>query len=897
VQNKYKKFLIYLKGENQTENVQSINRICNKYNVTFTNGKTFTYNASNVRIMESALNAPKSRDCFEYLKDIAEAIGLRAEVEAGKIVNILSHNYSKINFVHPNSMLGAFLSGKLLETKSQKSKVAYCGAFFKEINPEKSQVITETIYPFGFNASQKDAVEKALSNQLSIIEGPPGTGKTQTILNIIANAVMRGESVAVVSSNNSATKNVLDKLQKYNVDFIAAYLGNTDNKREFIDTQKSLPNMMGWSLTPEIISALQQRLKILYSDLQEKLSKQNELSALKQELSTIETEEKYFLQYFDNFYYIEPQEVQKFTTPEKALEMCLLCETYKSAPHKNGIIELIKRIFEFLRFWDKGKPLIQKLLKNYSRDYLIAVFQKRFYDIKISELTKCASSLNAELKLFNFGAKMSEYSEISAQLFRSKLAEKYANQIRKIYDINDLWRNSEEFIKDYPVILSTTYSLRSSLSKDVMYDYVIVDESSQVDLCTGALALSCAKKAVIVGDLKQLPNVVDSKAANTTDAIFAKYDLPEVYRYKKHSLLSSVTTMFPEAPSTLLREHYRCHPQIIEFCNKKFYDDQLIILTETKTECKPLILYKTVEGNQARNRVNQRQIDVIKEEIIPQQKLNTMDGSLGIVTPYRNQTNALQKAFAEMNVKADTVDKFQGQENAVIILSTVDNEITEFADNANRLNVAVSRAVEQLIVVVNDNDSLKDTNIGDLVRYIEYNNFEVIDSKVYSVFDYLYKNYAERRRKFLAKHKRVSIYDSENLMNILIESILEDKKFNGLGISIHVPLKMLLRDISLMTQEEKKYATNEMTHVDFLIFDKIDKSPRIIIEVDGVRFHAEGTRQAERDEMKNEILKKYSLPLLRLRTDGSNERKQVIDVLESLSAAQGNVKAYENIVV
>ncbi|MDD3419012.1 MAG: AAA domain-containing protein [Candidatus Gastranaerophilales bacterium] len=882
MQNKYKKSLIYLKGENQTENVQSINRIGDKYNVTFNNGKTFTYNASNVRIIESALNTPKSRDCFEYLRDIAEAIGLRAEVEAGKIVNILSHNYSKINFVHPNSMLTAFLSGKLSETKPEKQKLAYRKHFFNKKPQDNYSIITDTIYPFGFNASQKDAVEKALSNQLSIIEGPPGTGKTQTILNIIANAVMRGESVAIVSSNNSATKNVLDKLQKYNVDFIAAYLGNTNNKREFIDAQKSLPTMMGWSLTPETISALQQRLKILYIDLQEKLAKQNELSALKQELSAIEIESKYFLQYFESFYYIEPQAVQKFIIPEKALKMCLLCETYRDAQENKGIIGLIKHILEFLIFWDRRKSLIRKLLKNYSQDYLIAVFQKRFYDIKIAELTKRVSSLKDELKLFNFGAKMSEYSELSAKLFRSKLAGKYANKSRKIYVVDDLWQNSEEFIKDYPVILSTTYSLRSSLSKNVMYDYVIVDESSQVDLCTGALALSCAKKAVIVGDLKQLPNVVDSNAANKTDAIFAKYDLPEVYRYKKHSLLSSITTMFPEAPNTLLREHYRCHPKIIEFCNKKFYDKQLIILTETKAEYNPLILYKTVEGNHERNRVNQRQIDIIKEEIIPQQKLNTMDGSLGIVTPYRNQTNALQKAFAEMNVKADTVDKFQGQENAVIILSTVDNEITEFADNANRLNVAVSRAVNQLIVIVNNNDSLQDTNIGDLVRYIEYNNFEVIDSKVYSVFDYLYKNYAEHRRKFLAKHKQVSIYDSENLMNILLESILEDKKFNGLGVSVHVPLKMIVRDTSLMTQEEQRYAMNEMTHVDFLIFDTIDKSPRLVIEVDGVRFHTEGTRQSERDAMKNDILNKYGLPILRLRTDGNNERKQITELLDCL---------------
>lgn len=77
---------------------------------------------------------------------------------------------------------------------------------FKIIKPIKNEEKEFTIFPFGFNISQKQAVDKALENNLSIIEGPPGTGKTQTILNIIANAVIRGESVAVVSSNNSATK-------------------------------------------------------------------------------------------------------------------------------------------------------------------------------------------------------------------------------------------------------------------------------------------------------------------------------------------------------------------------------------------------------------------------------------------------------------------------------------------------------------------------------------------------------------------------------------------------------------------------------------------------------------------------------------------------------------------
>jgi superfamily I DNA and/or RNA helicase len=112
----------------------------------------------------------------------------------------------------------------------------------------------------------------------------------------------------------------------------------------------------------------------------------------------------------------------------------------------------------------------------------------------------------------------------------------------------------------------------------------------------------------------------------------------------------------------MLKEHYRCHPKIIEFCNAKFYDNQLIVLNEPKTEKMPLLVYKTVKGNHARERVNQRQIDVILKEVIPQQGLNVNDDSVGIVSPYRNHTNELQRVFSGTQVKADTVDKFQGRE-------------------------------------------------------------------------------------------------------------------------------------------------------------------------------------------------------------------------------------------
>ena len=66
--------------------------------------------------------------------------------------------------------------------------------------------------------------------KLVLIEGPPGTGKTQTILNIIANIIRNGQTVAVVSNNNAATENVYEKLQKYHLDYLCAKLGKRDNK-------------------------------------------------------------------------------------------------------------------------------------------------------------------------------------------------------------------------------------------------------------------------------------------------------------------------------------------------------------------------------------------------------------------------------------------------------------------------------------------------------------------------------------------------------------------------------------------------------------------------------------------------------------------------------------------
>ncbi len=843
-----KRELIYIDGENVTDRVEKYSFKEDRCIVVFKKSKKeFSYSKKRAKIERTAVSEDKAFNVFNYLKEIAETIGLITD--EGE--NILAKSYNNISEIPKESILTSFLNGCISTNNSNSS------------NP--------VFFPFGFNLSQKNAVNNAFSNNLSIIEGPPGTGKTQTILNIIANAILNGQSVAVVSSNNSATKNVYEKLEKNGIGFISALLGNSQNKKEFIESQKEIPDLSKYYLADTQKKEIKAKTLKLVTQLSENLEKKNELASLKLEIENIITEHEHFKETFksQNGNNIE---FLKYNSPEKILKLWILLETLNKKRKKIGYI---RRIIYQIIFGIKEKSFFLNSL-----DEMISICQLNFYKLKIHHLSKKINSIELSLENFAFDNKMKEYTDLSMQLLRAELFTRYNQQKREPYKISELRYNSNKFIKDYPVIMSTTYSLRQSLSENFFYDYLIIDESSQVDLATGALALSCSKRAVIVGDLKQLPNVVDTDMQIKTDFIFNSYKLKSAYQYSNHSLLASIIELIPDIPKTLLREHYRCHPKIIEFCNKKFYDNQLIVHTEAKNNRQPLVVYKTTKGNHAREKMNQRQIDIIKEEIIPNEKLENID--LGIVTPYRNQTNELQRTFLETFIKADTVDKFQGRENEVIIISTVDNEISDFTDNPNRLNVAVSRAVEQLILVVNGNENEKDNNISDLIKYIEYNNFSIVNSDLNSIFDLLYKGYEEERAKAINKSGKVSEFDSENLMYSLIKEVLAKDNFLRYDLLMHFPIRRLIKDITKLDEKETKYAMNPWTHLDFLIYNKLGKVPILGIEVDGFKFHKKGTQQAERDKMKDEILDKYNFPILRFKTNESNEKEKLINKLNEL---------------
>ena len=602
---------------------------------------------------------------------------------------------------------------------------------------------------------------------------------------------------------------------------------------------------------------------------------QNKSAKLKQELSDIKTEQSYF----------EEQCINNNISDIKCktdINSSLLLKLWTRFELQN---KGINRIFNMILFLFCFGLNNRQYLK-FQNDVIVSIAKRNYYKVKINEIELQISQIQTELDQVNAKTLLNSYVENSSVLFKDFLYKKYGNNTkRKIFELKDLSLKPQEFVNEYPIVLSTTYSSRNNLGTPINrynYDYVIMDEASQVDVATGTVALSVAKNAVIVGDRQQLPNVITELDKKKTKIIFKKFQIKKSYDFSKYSFLSSVCNIVKDVPVTLLKEHYRCHPKIIGFCNKKFYDNQLIIMTNDNGEKDTLKVFKTAIGNHARGHINQRQIDEITQNILP--NIDSDPSQIGIITPYRDQVKEIRKNIDNREILIDTVHKFQGREKDVMIMSTVDDEITDFSDDKNLLNVAVSRAVKNFYIIINPNDKNKNTNIVDLVNYIEYNNFDVVESDIYSIFDYLYLQYRNEKEKLLENAKKVSYYDSENLMYNLIKSIFSEYHFTNLGLIAHLPLKEIFKNLDKLNENEKRFVTDTDSHVDFMIYNKVSKMPILAIEVDGYGFHKEGTKQHERDILKDGIFAKYDLPLMRLNTTESGEKEKIVSKLNELSA-------------
>lgn len=796
------------------------------YHIIFNDNNFEDYSDKELKVINSNIH-----DIISYMKRVADIISLKTE--NGK--KILSKQMEKIESANIAPALANYLN---------LSKDLF-----------KNNDIETLIFPFGCNASQYQAVKNAIYNNISVIEGPPGTGKTQTILNIIANIIIRNMNCQVVSFNNTAIENIQDKLKnKYNLDFFVALLGKKSNKDLFIDAQnETIPNLDKYENIN--INEIAIELKNNEHIVRQFYDVKKELSNLYQQKHDLELEYKYFQKLIDS------QKIELIELKQINIDKIKTLWNELISMKRISIFSKLKFIFAYkigdFNFYKNSIDIILKTLQNIIYIYDLEKIKEKIH--KNDNFIKENENIEKD------------FEKISMDYFKKYLFIKYKNGRGK-YESSDIWAKCHEFLNDYPVVLSTTYSSRNTLNNDFKFDYIIMDESSQIDVVTGTLALSSAKYAVIIGDEKQLTNVIKPNIAEKVDLIFKEYDIHKSYSYSLNNFLVSVKNSIPDIQCQLLVEHYRCHPKIINFCNKKFYNNELVIMSDDNNENDVIKVIKTKMGNHARGLSNQRQVDEIKN-LLPTIKNN----DIGIIAPYNDQVDLIKENISEYEV--NTVHKYQGREKDVIIISTVDNDISDFVGDSRLLNVAISRAIKQLIMIVTGN-KIKNQNINDFINYVNYNNMEVVNGKIYSSFDLLYKQYELERLKFFKKHNRVTKYDSENIIYYLIEDII--KNYSNLKFHFHQSLNDLIKDKSLLNDDERKYVSHSQTHLDFYIFNSLGDTPVLVIEVDGYKNHRKWTKQYKRDLLKNSILDKYNIPWIRLTTNGSGEEESIRNKLNEI---------------
>jgi DNA polymerase III delta prime subunit len=838
--------------------------------------KTFDIQKQDVYVEEHRVIA-RQVDAFErgYFR-----VQTSAKTYFGKQVRFRSNHYREIyryfqslagyaNSVAVENSPLSFLTQRYLRLGDEVPETVlsdYLQGFVCSLKPKKTLIL-----PFDFNQSQSRAITAALHHNISVIEGPPGTGKTQTILNLIANILYAGMNCAVISNNNTAVENVFEKLEEEKLAFLAASLGSRTNVIQFFENDKQA--LLTEFLERKPAPLTDKELKRM-DDLSQTIRKIQDM-----EVETAEMESQLIELQHEKRYYGLVTEIPSDLKVRLSSPACL---------------SLILRLQEARKLWfyERWFLAFRLRLKTRNADIntLIRHLEQLYYISRTKELSHQIETNRQYLKNKHKEQITKELQTLYRRTLEQHMFEHYSKHPVKTFTADDYKKDFRGFIRRYPVVLSTSHSLLYNAPNGFSYDYLIIDEASQGDLLSSTLAMSCAKYLVVVGDSRQLQQIDEEMLFEQSELLATRFDVPEAYRYSKNSILKSVKAAVKTVPTTLLKEHYRCAPDIINFCNKMFYDGELVAMT--RNEGIHIQIIKTVEGNHARSNpsgsglYNQREMDEIADLL----RENRAE-SVGIITPFRYQADLLSRQFSNDRVEADTIHKFQGRQKDEVILSFVVNSLDQdsnkekgrlynFVTNEKLLNVAISRARKKVTAIVADKVYHSDKNIiSDFIKYAEYlyGTDVTKESTITSVFDLLYSGQSnillEKFRNRPNEHK------TELLMCEIIDDLLVDDY--KIGYAMHIRLGSFVRSTDDFSQEELKYILHPWTHVDFLFYNKVSKQKLFVLEVDGIKYHEQDKKQAEHDRIKDKILLANKIQVYRFKTNQSNEKERLKNILES----------------
>lgn len=252
----------------------------------------------------------------------------------------------------------------------------------------------------------------------------------------------------------------------------------------------------------------------------------------------------------------------------------------------------------------------------------------------------------------------------------------------------------DEFTSTYKAITSTIHSMKKFFKDglNAQFDYVIMDEASQINTMLGIIAASCAKHLIIVGDKEQLAPIVSEKKIRDVNSEYHQilnannldcYIQNDLYGCPPSIIDLCLKKFKGHNNEVMLIDHYRCHPGIIEFSNRNIYHDlecrssdddihskayeyavPIRIKWFNGSYCEKTRVFQndTEEGSYHVSKCNRKQITIfINEELdsLLEKMRNLEDGleRFCILSPYRGQLYELQKALkAEFERRQDEDD-------------------------------------------------------------------------------------------------------------------------------------------------------------------------------------------------------------------------------------------------
>lgn len=549
-----------------------------------------------------------------------------------------------------------------LFTNSFKTKSAGVSYFTSKLNSEQQSAL--------FNATK-------FSN--SVLIGPPGTGKSYTIACIVADAVVNGKSVLVVSKTKQAVEVVRGMLETiYKLKDYIVHTSGTNYK-----------------------TSLKAKIQRYLSGIQKKASSRGSADMVHKLHSRIE---KFQSNYQKNI--------------DKELKY--------SSLHFGTELSLLKKVNKFVLSLRNNQG--EKNLELFSELFtLYETFEK-----ELNAFAKNAIAVNISTNANKYRKDISLYFDsidsTSFTAFQEGSASVNYSNVLKVFPI---WLAN---LSDLNSVLP--------LHKEI-FDLVIIDEATQCDIASALPAIYRGKHTIIAGDPNQLKHYsFVSSAQQQEHQKKYNLPQSKIFDYRNRSILDLfISKVSSQEQVTFLREHFRSSPSLIQFSNKEFYEGQLQVMKSLPENTRSQIKLLKVNGERNNQGINEEEVLAVVEKVeeIVQQHSNkeTAVPSVGIISPFSSQAKHINKlirnkfsleVIKKFDLLCGSPYTFQGSEREIILLSLCVSNSTHHSAylHANKpevLNVAITRAKSlQYVFLSASEEKLGDSLLGKYISFISTNN-------------------------------------------------------------------------------------------------------------------------------------------------------------------------------